>query len=137
MLETPTCSFRLIESGESEFHVNFLVLSQHYLLRTRVASCGFTVQLSRGGLIHPSKDMFDLAQYLYSYYEQISNKSCTNRLMEAFRLIQETIYCSYTDSVLRRFANSFSKGFARKKTTEINIDKQQRSAVKRKRLGNG
>ena len=29
-------------------------------------SCKFTVQLSRGGLVHPSKDMFDLAQYLTS-----------------------------------------------------------------------
>ena len=71
--------------------------------------CEFTVQLSRGGLAHPSKDMFDLAQCLYSYYEKVCNKSCTKRLLVAFRLLQETIQCSYSDSVLRRFVNTFSK----------------------------
>ena len=25
-----------------------------------------------------------VAQYLYSYYEKVSSKSCTNRLLEAF-----------------------------------------------------
>ena len=52
-------------------------------------------------LVHPPNGVFDLAHYLYSYYEKVSNKSCTNRLLEAFRLIQETLHCSYSDSVIR------------------------------------
>ena len=64
----------------------------------------------------------------------VSDKSCTNRLLEAFRLIQETLHCSYSDLVLRRFVNCFSKGFAKKKTEEIKVDKQQRNVVKRRRL---
>ena len=97
--------------------------------------CEFTVQLSRGGLVHPSKDMFDLAQCLYSYYEKVCNKSCTKRLLVAFRLLQETIQCSYSDSVLRRFVNTFSKGFAKKRTEEIQSSKQK-NTIKRKRLRN-
>ena len=98
-------------------------------------SCEFTVQLSRGGLIHPSKDLFDLSTCLYTYYEKVPNKSCSNRLLEAFKLIQETVHCSYTDSVLRRFANTFSKGFAKKKTEQVNKSKQLRN-MKRGRFWN-
>ena len=99
---------------------------------TEDESSKFTVQLSRRGLVHPPKDVFDLAQYLYSYYEKVSNKSCTNRLLEVFRLIQETLHCSYSDSVLQRFANCFSRCFAKRKTEEIRIDKQQKNLVKRR-----
>ena len=71
--------------------------------------------------------MFDLSKCLYTYYEKVANKSCSKRPLETYKLIEETGHCSYTDSVLRRFANTFSKGFAKKKSEQVNRSKQLRN----------
>ena len=81
------------------------------MLRKLIKESEFTQLVSRGQLSHPSADLFDLSQYLFSYYKSAHVKSCANRLIVAFQEISE-VFASYEyeKSVFRRFANCFSKG---------------------------
>lgn len=84
----------------------------------------FTKYVSRGKLCHPPADLYDLSLYLYSYYSSISDRTCLNRVLSAFKYIYESSHCNFQNhaSILRRFANTFSKGFVKKETEKIKIE---------------
>ena len=79
--------------------------------------------------------MFELGLYLYSFYVKVDDKTCVNKLLRAFREIYEVTYYNFTnvDSILRRFVNCFSKGFAKKESDTLQASKQEKS-IKRQRL---
>ena len=96
----------------------------------------FTTKVSRGALKHPLEELFDLGLRLYGYYKNVEMKTCSTRLVNAFREIYESSY-SFLDhtvvqDVLHRFVNCFSKGYANMATEQIKIDKNNRK--KRKAL---
>ena len=85
-----------------------------------VANCPeseFTTEVSRGKLCHPTEDIFELGLYLHAYYQNIQNKTCINKLLKGFIKIYEVTHFKLPNiqSILRRFANSFSKGCVKKK----------------------
>ena len=102
-----------------------------------------TEYVSRGKLCHPPLDLYDLSLYLYAYYSSISDRTCLKRFLSGFNYIYESSFCEFDNisSILRRFANSFSKGFVKKETEKIKIDKKELKTdknytVKRCRLAN-
>ena len=63
--------------------------------------------------------------------------------MVAFNLIYESSHCEFKNvsSILRRYLNTFTKGFVKRETEKIKIDKQEQktnknATVKRRRLAN-
>ena len=97
----------------------------------------FTKMVSRGKLDFPKEELFDLSLYLYSYYKSTENKTCTTRLLKAFERIHDFTRYEITNymSVLRRFANCFSKAFAIKRSDNIK-GKEKLKNVKKLRLSN-
>ena len=103
----------------------------------------FTQYVSRGKLCHPPRDLYDLSLYLYSFYSSISDRTCLKRILVAFNLIYESSHCEFQNisSILRRYLNTFTKGFVKKETEKIKIDKKELNAdknysVKRRRITN-
>ena len=103
----------------------------------------FTEFVSRGKLCHPPRDLYDLSLYLYAYYSSISDRTCLKKVLTAFNYIYESSHCEFDkiSSIFRRFANTFSKGFVKKETEKIKIDKKELKTdknytVKRRRLAN-
>lgn len=103
----------------------------------------FTKLISRGKLCHPPLDLYDLAMYLYVYYSSISERTCLKKILLAFNYIYESSHCEFENisSILRRFANTFTKGFVTKETEKTKIDKKELKtnknySVKRRRLSN-
>lgn len=96
----------------------------------------FTTNVSRGALKHPPEELFDLGLRLYCYHKNVESKSCSTRLMKAFKEIYESSYSFLDESIvsgmLQRFINCFSKGHANMQTEQIKIDKNNRK--KRKAL---
>ena len=94
----------------------------------------FTNKVSRGALKHPPEELYDLGLRLYTYYKNVELKSCSTRLVKAFTAIFECSFCFLDDAivqeVMRRFVNCFSKGYARMRTEEIKIDKNNRKKKK-------
>ena len=94
----------------------------------------FVSELSRGGLTHPPAELYNLSLCLFKYFSDTPNKKCRNRLIKAFLLIQECCGYEYSNSVLKRFANTFCAGHVRKTCDAIKIEKQEKNKVKRRRL---
>lgn len=99
----------------------------------------FTTMLSRGKLRLPPKKLYHLCSCLFSYFKSVSDTSCTTRLLIAFEQIFETTFCEFQNkrSILRRFANTFQKGYVKSKSDEIIREKKQKQKendVKAKRL---
>ena len=96
----------------------------------------FVTMVSRGNLGYPAEELFDLSLYLYSYYKSKVDRSCVNKILVAFKKILEfTQYeIANSNSVLRRFANSFSKAFASKITDSVKT--KDTKATKKLRLTN-
>ena len=96
----------------------------------------FTAKVSRGALKHPPEELFDLGLRLYTYYKSVELKTCSNRLVKAFKEVYDSSYSFLDDKVvqevLQRFSNCFSKGYANMQTEQIKIDKNNRK--KRKAL---
>ena len=86
-------------------------------------------------LSHPPSYLYDLGLYLLTYYKQVQDKTCVNRILVAFKEIYVAAHIDIpnSDSVLRRFVNTFTKAFARDETENIAKEKKQ-NVVKRKRL---
>ena len=97
----------------------------------------FTIMVSRGKLDHPNEQLFDLTLYLYAYYDLVSDKRCSTRLLVAFEHIYD--YTNYQIknhiSVLRRLTNCFGKASA-KQASEIRIKENKQRNIKRLRLSN-
>ena len=57
-------------------------------------------------------------------------------IMVAFQQIYDVSYCNFDNvtSILRRFVNTFSKGYVKRETDNIKIEKRNKSQVKRRRL---
>ena len=81
----------------------------------------FVTMVSRGNLDYPAEELFDLSLYLYSYYKSKVDKTCVNKILVAFQKILEfpQYEIANSNSVLRRFANDFSKAFASKITDAV------------------
>ena len=101
-----------------------------------VEASEFTDNVSRGLLKHPPAEFFELAMSLFVFYKNVENKSCSNRLLKGFKCIYES--SAYTldevDKILRRFVNTFAKGFSNQKTEEIRVDKKNRKKKKERQL---
>ena len=101
---------------------------------TFIKESEFVNLVSRGKLAYPNEELFDLSLYLYSYYKSVEDKRCVNKIISAFhKILQFTQYeMDNSNSVLRRFANCFSKAFALKVTDKIKVDiirRLQRNSV--------
>ena len=96
----------------------------------------FTEIVSRGSLRHPPLELFDLGLFLFNYYKSLLDKSCITKIMKVFRIIYEFTQCSFenSDSTLRRFVNTFSKGYVKSSTENIRIEKG--NMIKRRRINN-
>ena len=92
----------------------------------------FTVELSRGKLRIPSTELYELAQYYYSFFKARSKKCCTKIFLEAFDMIQQfTLYdLPDVNRINRRFLNCFFKAFVKK---ENEIARQKKVEMKDKR----
>ena len=77
--------------------------------------------MSRGLLCHPPIDLHELALFLFAYYKGVEDKRCATKVLIAFREIYDP--CQYefvnVDSILRRFANTFTKGFSKLRSEQI------------------
>ena len=89
--------------------------------------------VSRGKLKHPLPELFDLGQYMYAFFKNKKQKCCSKLFVEAYRHIYEV--CGYEfgniSGIIRRFNNTFFKGFAKKETD--NIKKDNTLNIKKKR----
>ena len=99
-------------------------------------SSEFTTLLSRGKLVHPPPELFELCCVLYCYYQNV-DKSCIKHLLHAFSEIYESSQVDYAegDNILRRFVNTFSNAFSKHESDKIKEDKKKKN-MKRKRLSN-
>ena len=79
---------------------------------------------------------FSLHRRYTSTIREVTNKSCVNKLLKGFEFIYESHHYEYENHVqiLRRFVNSFSKGYSTMKTEEIKIDKKDRKKKKERDL---
>ena len=96
----------------------------------------FTENVSHGLLKHPPAILFEMSMSLFVFYKNVSDNSCSNRLLQAFKFIYECSPCNFEDEekILRRFINTFAKGFSTKMTEEIRVDKQNRKKKKERFL---
>ena len=97
----------------------------------------FTELVSRGKLCHPPADLYNLSLYLYGYYNALEDKTCLKKVMIAFNLIYESCFLEFENpsSILRRYMNTFSKGFVKSETDKIQETKKKQ-VVKRRRIAN-
>ena len=93
----------------------------------------FTEKLSRGKLSFPPNDLYDLSQYMYSFFKLRKKKGCTKIYLEAFQEIYQFTTCDYSNSnsICRRFVNCFLRHSQRKRTTRSKLQrtKKQSSVV--------
>ena len=95
----------------------------------------FLENVSRGKLSHPPSELYDLSQYLYSFFKTHEKKCCSKLFLDAYQMIYERTDVEFENisSILRRFNNCFFKAFAK----DIN-DQQKRfkdsKKVKERRL---
>ena len=96
----------------------------------------FTDNVSRGLLKHPPSALFELAMSLFVFYKNVEDNSCSNRILQGFKYIYESSACCLDedDKVLRRFVNTFAKGYSIQKTEEIRVDKRDRKKKKERQL---
>ena len=96
----------------------------------------FTTNVSRGLLKHPTAELFELAMSLLSFYKNVEDNSCSNRLLKGFKIIYESTCCEYDDidKILRRYINCFSKGYCTQKTEELRVEKRNRKKKKERML---
>ena len=94
----------------------------------------FTELVSRGSLCHPPNSLYDLGLVLFTYYKSLPNKTCTTKVLKAFREIYELSQCLFDNekSVLNRFLNTFTKGFSIMCSEKILIDKK--GDIKKRRM---
>ena len=95
----------------------------------------FLENVSRGKLSHPPSELYDLSQYLFSFFKTREKKCCSKLYLDAYQMIYDTTGVEFENisSILRRFNNCFFKAFAK----DIN-DQEKRSKddkkVKQRRL---
>ena len=67
----------------------------------------FTELVSRGKLKHPPIDVYDLSQYLYSFFKIRKPKCCSKIVFQAFQYIYESSGYEFpnVESILKRFIN--------------------------------
>ena len=94
----------------------------------------FTELVSRGKLKHSPIDLYDLSQYLYSFFKIRKPKCCSKIIFQAFQYIYESSGYEFpnVESILKRFINCFYKGNAKDETDRIRADKCKNDRKKRK-----
>ena len=94
----------------------------------------FTTKVSRG--VRSSTLQMSSLISVSIYYKNVELKTCSNRLVKAFKEVYDCNYLFLDDivvkDVLQGFVNCFSKGYANMKTEQIKFDKNNRR--KRKAL---
>lgn len=82
----------------------------------------FTSLVSRGFLIHPSEELFELSRLLYSVFLSVKPECC-NRFCELASIVYEMFFDKNFENptnVFRRFGNCFFKGLCRKESEHFN-----------------
>ena len=94
----------------------------------------FTELVSRGKLRHPPHALFDLSQYIYTFFKTRPNKCCTKIFLEAYRYIYESTGYEFKDieKILVRFNNCFFKGYAKNESDKIVSEKNNK--MKKRKL---
>ena len=74
--------------------------------------------------------------YLFSYYKSLEDKTCIKKILLGFHESYEVTNCNFDNinSILRRFSNTFSKGYVKRGTEHISLEKRKKSKVKLWRL---
>lgn len=94
----------------------------------------FTSLVSRGKLTHPSKDLFELACYCFTFFKLRSDKCCNNIFVQAFMQIYQLSKLEIDGNIsriVRRLVNCFFKAYAASCNTESQLDKRE---IKRRRV---
>ena len=94
----------------------------------------FTELVSRGKLMHPPSDLYDLSQYLLSFFKNRERKCCTDLFMKSFFTIYNMTDYDFPNikGILRRYVNCFFKAYANKETEKIALEKDVRQTKKRR-----
>ena len=97
----------------------------------------FTSLVSRALLCYTHLELYDLGVFSFTCYKSLQNKRCVTRILVAFTEIYENCCYNFTNVnlILKRFANTFSKGFANMSTENIKYDKSV-DTIKIHRVGN-
>ena len=94
----------------------------------------FTLEVSRGKLSHPPKELFDLSLYYYTFFKGRTQKCCNKVFLEASTLIYESSSYEFDTiyPINRRFTNCFFKAFVVTETDKLVKEKDQKNLKKRK-----
>ena len=65
---------------------------------------------------------------MFSYYKPLEDKTSIKKILLGFRNFDNI------NSILRRFANTFSKEYVKRGTEHISLEKRKKSTVKLRRL---
>ena len=94
----------------------------------------FTELVSRGKLMHPPGDLYDLSQYFLAYFKKSNRKCCTKGFIKAFQMIYSMTGYDFPviQSMIRRFVNCFFKAYVTKENEKIEIEKDARNTKRRR-----
>ena len=96
----------------------------------------FTDLVSRGKLKHPTPELYDLALYMYTFFKNRKQKCCSKVFIQAFNEIYEAYgyHIDHIDRIIRRFCNTFFKGFSKQMSDKIRNDKGLLNDKKKRKL---
>ena len=105
-----------------------------HVVATHSSESEFTELVSRGLLKHPPSELYDLSLYLYTFFKNRQTKCCSRVFLQGITYIYESTGCQFQtiDSILKRFINSFCKGYCKDMTDQIKADKRNNDRKKRK-----
>ena len=94
----------------------------------------FTNLVSRGKLVHPPAELYDLSQYLLSFFKTCERKCCTKLFLKAFNMIYAMTEYNFPniESIIRRYINCFFKAYVNKENEKIAVEKDIRQTKKRR-----
>ena len=95
---------------------------------------GITKLVSRGKLMHPPGDLYDLSQYFLAYFKKRNRKCCIKGFIMAFQMIYSMTGCVFPviQSIIRRFVHWFFKAYVTKENEKIEIEKDARNTKRRR-----
>ena len=99
----------------------------------RLPESEFSKLLSRGKLSYTPAELYDLAQYLLSYFKMKAPKCCNTVFLQAFKLTYESTGYEFDDidKIIHRFVNCFFKTFAKNESEKLKAENDKRNIKKR------
>ena len=101
----------------------------------------FLNRVSRGRLAHPPVELYDLSQYLFSFFKCRETKCCSKSFLEGYKMIYDTSVSKFDNIlsilrrfILRRFNNCFFKAFASDVNDKLKRSKNE-NKIKQRRVG--